>query len=55
MFCPQCKTDYRPAFTRCADCGVDLVEIIREVVESRPPEEAGQYTRKGLLFYRARV
>jgi hypothetical protein len=26
MFCPNCKTEYRPGFTKCADCGVDLVE-----------------------------
>jgi len=25
MFCPQCKAEYRPGFTRCADCDVDLV------------------------------
>jgi hypothetical protein len=25
MFCPLCKTEYREGFTRCADCGVDLV------------------------------
>ena len=25
MFCPQCKAPYRPGLTRCADCGVDLV------------------------------
>jgi len=25
MFCPQCKAEYRPGFTRCADCYVDLV------------------------------
>jgi hypothetical protein len=25
MFCPQCKTEYRPGFTVCADCNVDLV------------------------------
>ena len=25
MFCPQCKAEYRPRFTRCSDCGVDLV------------------------------
>ena len=25
MFCPACKTEYRPGFTKCADCGVDLV------------------------------
>lgn len=26
MFCPNCKSEYRPGFTKCADCGVDLVE-----------------------------
>ena len=25
MFCPECKAEYRPGFTRCADCEVDLV------------------------------
>ena len=25
MFCPQCKAEYRPGFTHCADCDVDLV------------------------------
>jgi hypothetical protein len=25
MICPQCKAEYRPGFTHCADCDVDLV------------------------------
>jgi len=25
MFCPQCHVEYRPGFTRCSDCDVDLV------------------------------
>ncbi len=25
MFCPQCKAAYRPGFTHCPDCDVDLV------------------------------
>lgn len=25
MFCPNCKTEYRPGFTKCADCGIALV------------------------------
>jgi hypothetical protein len=25
MFCPQCKAEYRPGFTRCSECGVVLV------------------------------
>ena len=26
MFCPECRVEYRPGFTRCADCDVDLVQ-----------------------------
>jgi hypothetical protein len=25
MFCPECKSEYRPAFNHCSDCDVDLV------------------------------
>jgi hypothetical protein len=25
MFCPHCNAEYRPGFTRCADCDVELV------------------------------
>jgi hypothetical protein len=25
MFCPECRAEYRPGFTHCADCDVDLV------------------------------
>src|ERR1700674_3116451 len=31
MFCPECKAEYRPGFTRCADCDVDLVANLTEV------------------------
>ncbi len=34
MFCLQCLTEYRPGFTRCADCGVDLVERLPEEPEA---------------------
>ena len=30
MFCPKCKAEYRPGFTRCSDCGVDLVDRLPE-------------------------
>jgi len=26
MFCPRCHDEYRPGFTRCGTCNVDLVE-----------------------------
>src|SRR5262244_2695265 len=25
MYCPECKAEYRPGFTHCTDCDVDLV------------------------------
>lgn len=28
MFCPVCKSEYRVGFTKCSDCGVDLVELL---------------------------
>ena len=37
MFCPQCLVEYRPGFTRCSDCEVELVEEVRERVT------AGEY------------
>ncbi len=36
-FCPRCRIEYRPGFTRCSDCGVALVaELPEEDVESTP-------------------
>ena len=28
MFCPSCRDEYRPGFTRCATCDVDLVDSL---------------------------
>jgi hypothetical protein len=36
MFCPTCKAEYRPGFTECADCDVDLVY---ELPEEQPREK----------------
>jgi len=40
MFCPQCKAEYRPGFTHCTDCDVDLVYELPPVRKDFP--EANQ-------------
>ncbi|HXC48154.1 MAG TPA: hypothetical protein VNU20_07665 [Candidatus Sulfotelmatobacter sp.] len=38
MFCPQCNAEYRPGFTRCADCDVELVnEPPHFALAGKPP------------------
>jgi hypothetical protein len=37
MFCPNCKTEYREGFSRCSDCGADLV---RELPKSGNPNSS---------------
>lgn len=45
MFCPRCGAEYRPGFTHCSDCDVDLVDQdmttpeYRQVRQSEPPHE----------------
>jgi hypothetical protein len=40
MYCPKCRTEYRPGFTRCSDCHADLVHDLpaekQEEKESAP-------------------
>ncbi len=51
MFCPQCRTEYRPGIARCPECGVDLVEQLpqghdeAEWVEFVPVLESTDETR----------
>lgn len=33
MWCPNCKNEYVPGITRCADCGIPLVETLEESAE----------------------
>jgi hypothetical protein len=37
MFCPRCEAEYRPGFTRCSDCGVDLVDSLEQKPARRSP------------------
>jgi|ERR1700722_2330535 hypothetical protein len=37
MFCPECKAEYRPGFTRCSDCGLDLVNELDARTNAAPP------------------
>ena len=42
MFCPQCNAEYRPGFTRCTDCDVDLVnEPPQYALAGQPPVDPG--------------
>jgi hypothetical protein len=37
MFCPICRVEYRQGFTKCSDCGVELVaELPPEPPEAKP-------------------
>jgi hypothetical protein len=45
MFCPECRAEYRPDFTRCADCDVDLVQELP--VELSGTEKTLQRTWSG--------
>jgi len=34
MYCPECRAEYRPGFTRCSDCDVDLIEELSQSTHS---------------------
>jgi hypothetical protein len=36
MFCPRCRTEYRPGFTMCADCGLTLVAELPPELSTGP-------------------
>lgn len=43
MFCPECKVEYRPGFTHCVDCDVELVwELPKAAIDLRPVREVGE-------------
>jgi hypothetical protein len=39
VFCPRCRDEFRPGFTRCESCGVDLVENLSDA-PTRPARES---------------
>lgn len=41
MVCPQCGAEYRPGFTHCTDCDVDLVGNYAEAVRNPLAKKAG--------------
>jgi hypothetical protein len=48
MICPQCKAEYRPGFTHCVDCDVDLVdELPNDAIELRRTGENGESRTAG--------
>ncbi len=40
MFCPECRDEYRPGFTRCATCDLDLVESLETSAPAHKPAPA---------------
>lgn len=52
MFCPVCKYEFRPGFTHCNTCDVDLVETLpsEEEVDHTPPPTAAQMDHPTLLW-----
>lgn len=52
MFCPQCRVEYRPGSTRCADCDLDLVYELRQEDEkserqAKPPIRVETFEGEG--------
>lgn len=41
-YCPECRSEYRPTFNRCADCDVELVE---RLPEEPPPDRWSEVYR----------
>jgi hypothetical protein len=49
LFCPNCQAEYRPGFTRCADCNVDLVESLDQA-PAKEQSEGGNFPMPVLLW-----
>jgi len=42
MFCPACRIEYRPGFTKCSDCGATLVDQLPADHEDIPTDPEGR-------------
>lgn len=47
MFCPKCKSEYRPGFTICSDCHIELVQEL----PTDPKEELIEYEEVMFTFH----
>jgi hypothetical protein len=59
MFCPECRAEYRPGFTRCADCDVGLVQELpmelsgtRRALQRTCSEGAERPTQEAIARFR---
>lgn len=39
MYCPRCESEYRPGYTRCVPCDVELVEKLGQAEPEAAPEQ----------------
>ncbi len=58
MFCPQCKSEYKEGFFKCADCGVDLVgeqppELLKEISYVDLVEVFSTYQQGDIAFIKS--
>lgn len=55
MICPNCKTEYRAGFTQCADCRIELAEVMPGALvapECGPGEDGGEQEDPFCEFWR---
>jgi hypothetical protein len=50
MFCPVCKAEYRPGFTTCTDCNVELVQELSTKPKEDLPGKIENHSFKEILF-----